>query len=40
VLAAFEVPPSERGDFEVFLDGLGYGYQREADNAAYAMFLG
>src|SRR5688572_16723402 len=40
VLAAFEVPPPECGDFEAFLDGLGYGYQREANNAAYGMFLG
>ena len=40
VLAAFEVPPGERADFEAFLDGLGYGYQREANNAAYEMFLG
>ena len=27
------------GDFEAFLEGLGYPYQREADNAAYGMFL-
>jgi threonine dehydratase len=40
VLAAFEVPPAEHGAFESFLDGLGYPYQREAQNAAYDMFLG
>jgi threonine dehydratase len=40
VLAAFEVPPAECGAFEAFLEGLGYGYQREARNAAYEMFLG
>ena len=40
VLAAFEVPADERGAFEGFLDGLGYRYQREAQNAAYDMFLG
>jgi hypothetical protein len=26
--------------FETFLEGLGYRYQRERDNAAYQMFLG
>jgi threonine dehydratase len=40
VLAAFEVPPDEGAAFESFLDGLGYRYQREVDNAAYEMFLG
>jgi threonine dehydratase len=40
VLAAFEVPPAECGAFEAFLEGLGYRYQREAQNAAYEMFLG
>jgi threonine dehydratase len=40
VLAAFEVPPGEQEAFEEFLQGLGYRYQREANNAAYEMFLG
>jgi threonine dehydratase len=40
VLAAFEVPAAEQGGFEGFLEGLGYLYQREANNAAYEMFLG
>ena len=40
VLAAFEVPPGEHEQFEAFLDGLGYGYQHEAENTAYEMFLG
>jgi threonine dehydratase len=40
VLAAFEVPSDERTAFESFLNGLGYRYQREAQNAAYEMFLG
>ncbi len=40
VLAAFEVPPEDCGGFESFLEGLGYRYQREAQNAAYDMFLG
>jgi hypothetical protein len=26
--------------FEGFLEGLGYPYRREAQNAAYEMFLG
>ena len=40
VLAGFEVPASEAGAFEDFLQGLGYPYQREAQNSAYEMFLG
>jgi threonine dehydratase len=40
VLAAFEVPVAERSGFESFLEGLGYQYQREAQNVAYDMFLG
>ena len=40
VLAAFEVPTGERSSFEAFLEGLGYRSQREAQNAAYEMFLG
>src|SRR5688572_5770228 len=40
VLAGFEVPEEERGSFEAFLEGLGYPYQREAQNIAYELFLG
>jgi threonine dehydratase len=40
VLAGFEVPEAEMTAFELFLEGLGYRYQREAQNAAYEMFLG
>jgi threonine dehydratase len=40
VLAGFEVPPDECAAFEGFLEGLGYRYQREMQNAAYEMFLG
>ena len=40
VLAGFEVPDVEMPAFETFLEGLGYRYQRERDNAAYQMFLG
>lgn len=39
VLAGFEVPPDAMGEFERFLDDLGYVYQREQANAAYTMFL-
>jgi threonine dehydratase len=40
VLAGFEVPEAEMPAFDTFLEGLGYRYQRERDNAAYQMFLG
>jgi threonine dehydratase len=39
VLAGFEVPPSEMGAFDQFLETLGYRYQRERDNPAYGLFL-
>jgi threonine dehydratase len=39
VLAGFEVPPGDEEAFERFLVGLGYHYEREADNPAYQMFL-
>ena len=39
VLAGFEVPPAEMPAFEAFLEGLGYPYQVERDNAAYDLFL-
>ena len=39
VLAGFEVPPEDMPSFEAFLESLGYGYQRELDNAAYDLFL-
>ena len=39
VLAGFEVPPEDASDFQSFLDGLGYRYQREHDNSAYDLFL-
>jgi threonine dehydratase len=39
VLAGFEVPAADDAAFEAFLDTLGYGYQRERDNAAYELFL-
>jgi len=39
VLAGFEVPPHEMGDFETFLKRLDYRYQRERANPAYDLFL-
>jgi threonine dehydratase len=39
VLAGFEVPPGDMPAFESFLDGLGYPYAHERDNAAYDLFL-
>jgi len=39
VLAGFEVPSGDEEAFERFLVGLGYHYEREADNPAYQMFL-
>src|SRR5262249_8207601 len=38
VLAAFEVPDSERGAFDAFLSGLGYHYIVEEGNEAYGRF--
>jgi threonine dehydratase len=40
VLAAFEVPDSERGAFDAFLSGLGYHHTVEEGNEAYRRFLG
>jgi threonine dehydratase len=40
VLAAFEVPDDESGDFEAFLSALGYRFQLEEHNEAYQRFLG
>lgn len=39
VFAAFEVPPGERKAFQEFVDGLGYPYTLEPDNAAFRLFL-
>jgi threonine dehydratase len=40
VLAAFEVPDDEREAFDGFLHALGYAFQLEENNEAYARFLG
>ncbi|MEX1182776.1 MAG: threonine ammonia-lyase, biosynthetic [Gemmatimonadota bacterium] len=39
VLAAFEVPEAERGEFHAFVDALHYPCVIDPDNAAYRMFL-
>jgi threonine dehydratase len=39
VLAAFEVPDADVGQFHRFLESLGYSYALEQDNAAYQFFL-
>ena len=39
VLAAFEVPDEQVGEFKAFLDGLGYPYLAEFGNDAYRLFL-
>jgi threonine dehydratase len=39
VLAGFEVPPDDDAAFGAFLGSLGYPYQRERTNVAYALFL-
>ena len=39
VLAAFEVPDDQLGEFKAFLEGLGYPYLTEFDNSAYRLFL-
>ncbi|MBI2994632.1 MAG: threonine ammonia-lyase, biosynthetic [Gammaproteobacteria bacterium] len=39
VLMGFQVPESDRADFQQFLGGLGIEYREETDNPAYRMFL-
>ena len=40
VLVGMQVPPSDMGEFRVFLDRLGYDCFEETANPAYRMFLG
>ena len=40
VLVGMQVPPTEQEEFQAFLEGLGYNYWPESDNAAYRLFLG
>ncbi len=39
ILVGLQVPPSDKKDFKVFLDGLGYPYWNESENPAYRLFL-
>ena len=39
VLMGLQVPPGERGDFQSFLDEVGYEYREETENPAYRLFL-
>ena len=39
VLAGVQVPETEVGKFEAFLDDLGYAYTMETNNPAYELFL-
>jgi len=39
VLCGFEVPEAQRGDFQGFLDRLGYPFIPEEGNGAYELFL-
>jgi len=40
VLVGMQVKPEERGEFEVFLQKLGYEHSDETQNPAYRLFLG
>lgn len=40
VLAGFQVPQTARGEFERFLDALGYQFELDESNEAYRRFLG
>ncbi len=39
VLVGMQVPDAERGQFQSFLDELGYPYADESENTAYRLFL-
>jgi threonine dehydratase len=40
IVVGVQVPPDELGDWQSFLDGLGYHYVDETENPAYRLFLG
>ncbi|MFM7381451.1 MAG: threonine ammonia-lyase, biosynthetic, partial [Microcystaceae cyanobacterium] len=40
IVVGMQVPPDERGQWQSFLDGLGYQYWDESQNPAYQLFLG
>jgi len=39
VLIGIQVLPEQKGEFQEFLDGLGYRYWNESRNPAYSLFL-
>ena len=39
VLIGLQVPRDERGDFQSFLDEVGYEHREESENPAYRLFL-
>ncbi|OCH93773.1 threonine dehydratase I [Obba rivulosa] len=39
VLAGIQVPPNDAGEFQAFLDKLGYPYVEETDNEVYKRYL-
>ena len=40
IVVGVQVPPADLGDWQQFLDGLGYHYEDESNNPAYGVFLG
>ena len=40
IVVGVQVPAAEMGEWQSFLDGLGYQYNNETDNPAYRLFLG
>jgi threonine dehydratase len=40
IVVGMQVPPDERGQWQDFLEGLGYPYWDESQNPAYKLFLG
>ena len=40
IVVGMQVPPHEMGDWQAFLDTLGYRYWDESQNTAYKLFLG
>ena len=40
ILVGVQVPQADDGEFQQFLDTLGYPYHEETDNPAYKLFLG
>lgn len=39
VLVGIDVPQADNAAFAAFLDGLGYAFEEQTQNAAYQLFL-